>query len=104
MTIDGTDVGCMKNGGFLRVDTSPGAHMIKMPKVTESDWANETSIEERFEPGKIYYYEWTHELENFYVIPAGAMIVTGGKTKASIIQHTKETALPVLSKLRNSVQ
>ncbi|MEC9318456.1 MAG: hypothetical protein VYD08_01050, partial [Pseudomonadota bacterium] len=55
-----------------------------LPKVTENDWANETSVEIEVQTGQIYFLEWTHELEDFYVIPAGAMVITGGETKASI--------------------
>jgi hypothetical protein len=100
--INNSNIGCIKNAGFLRVETSSGKQVITLPKVTESDWANETSVEQDFKSGEIYYYEWTHELEDFYVIPAGALVVTGGKTKASIIKHTEQTALPILKELRNS--
>ncbi|MBG9990858.1 MULTISPECIES: DUF2846 domain-containing protein [Pseudoalteromonas] len=100
--VNNSDIGCIKNAGFLRVETPPGKRVIKLPKVTETDWANETSVEQDFKSGEIYYYEWTHELEDFYVIPAGALVVTGGKTKASIIKHTEQTALPILKELRNS--
>lgn len=100
--INKVDFGCIKNAGFLKIEISPGNKTITLPKVTENDWANETSVEQNFERGGIYYYEWTHELEDFYVIPAGSIVVTGGKTKASIIKHSKASALPILKELRDS--
>ena len=100
--IDNKKIGCIKNAGFLKVATFPGNNLITFPKITESDWANETSVALEVESGKLYFLEWTHELEDFYIVPAGAVIITGGKTKASIIQHKKESALPILAQLRDS--
>jgi len=100
--IDNKDLGCIKNAGYLRIDLTPGSHAIKFPKVTENDWANETEVELELLAGKIYYFEWTHELEDFYVIPAGSVVVTGGETKASIIQHHEGSAVPILRELRES--
>jgi len=100
--IDSRKIGCIKNAGFLRVEVAAGDRFINLPKVTESDWANETSVELETKSGHLYFLEWTHELEDFYVIPAGAVVITGGKTKASIIKHNKETALPILKELRDS--
>ena len=100
--IDNKKVGCIKNAGFLKTEILPGKRFISLPKVTENDWANETSVEIEVQTGQIYFLEWTHELEDFYVIPAGAMVFTGGETKASIIKHKKESALPILNQLRDS--
>ncbi len=100
--IDGNKVGCIKNAGFLKVEVLPGKRLINLPKVTENDWANETSVEIEAEAGQLYFLEWTHELEDFYVIPAGAVVITGGETKASIIKHKKGSALPILNQLRDS--
>nr|WP_136252933.1 DUF2846 domain-containing protein [Ningiella ruwaisensis] len=100
--IDNEKVGCIKNAGFLKIEILPGKRFISLPKVTENDWANETSVEIEAQSGQIYFLEWTHELEDFYVIPAGAVVITGGETKASIIRHKKESALPILDQLRDS--
>ncbi len=101
--VNGKDFGCIKSGGFLRINIEPGKQNITLPKITETDWADETTVDEVFNAGEIYYFEWTNELEDFYVIPAGALVITGGKTNNSIIKHTEKSALPILKELRSSI-
>jgi len=101
--INDVDSGCIKSGGFLKLNVSAGNQNIKIPKLTKSDWADEASIDTEFVAGTIYYFEWTNELENYYVLPIGALILTGGKTNNTLIKHKKESALVILNELRNSV-
>lgn len=100
--IDEVEKGCLTNGGFLRVDLEPGEHVITMPKVNRSDWFKELKVNGTFNPGKIYYLEWTGELVNLNVLPMGALTNVEGETQSMLIEHTESGALSILKGLRNS--
>lgn len=102
VALDGKTVGCIKNGGFLRLEVAPGTHTISVLKASKSDWANETSIVQNHEAGTIHYYEWTNALNHLSVASVGGNALVSGQASAALIRHDSGSAASILKELRNS--
>ncbi|WP_198159530.1 DUF2846 domain-containing protein [Grimontia marina] len=100
--LDDINVGCLQNGGFLRVELSPGEHTLKMPKVNSTDWFEPAILKGNFESGKTYYAEWTGNLETFIPIPNGALTTVIGSAETTLIEYQESDALPILKSLYDS--
>lgn len=102
VALDGKTVGCIQNGGFLRLEVTAGPHTISVLKASRSDWANETSIDQNYEAGTIHYYEWTNSLNHLSVVPLGGNAIINGQAGAALVRHDPESAASMLKELRNS--
>lgn len=100
--LDEIAVGCLQNGGFLRLQLAPGEHTLTMPKVNSSDWFKPTSLKGNFEAGKTYYAEWRGDLTTFLPIPNGAFTSVIGSAGAALVEYKESAALPILQNLYDS--
>ena len=86
--IDGTDIGCLKNGGFIRDDATSGPHEIKIRKrfLEVGDEITET-LELRDDD--VIFYEWG--------------FLSSDSFNEVLGEHPKKDAIKILKSLKESL-
>jgi hypothetical protein len=89
--IDGTDIGCLKNGGFIRYELANGTHEIKIRKrfLEVGDEITET-LEAR--GGEVIFYEWGIWSE-----------FDGGNFYEALVERPEHDAIKILKSLKESI-
>lgn len=96
MFLDNQDIGCLKNGGFMKVKVSPGNHILEVRKgFLES--GNEPQIDFSSSAGEVIYIEWSNAVNSVIVSPVVAVSAT-----QYLFRRTEEAAVKKLANLKES--
>jgi acetyltransferase-like isoleucine patch superfamily enzyme len=93
-------VGCLKQNGFIKVELEAGANKICFCR-SALEVGDDTVINLNLSAGEVRFFEWKPEIGDMVFIGANVH-ATGGKME-SIIEHSNETALPLLRGFKNSI-
>ncbi|MEZ5530367.1 MAG: DUF2846 domain-containing protein [Porticoccaceae bacterium] len=96
MYLEGKKVGCLKNGGYIRVEISPGKHLLEVRK-SAFLIGDEPSIEFSSSSGEVIFIEWTTSIVDIMVTPA-----VGIAASEWLVQRSKIEASNKLKNLNES--
>ena len=97
MYLSGTKVGCLKNGGYMRVQLQAGSHKLET-RNRMLEMGPEPSINFSAKPGEIVFIEWTVSISN--AVATGA--VTGVSASKGFVLTPRNLAVTAMQNLKKS--
>lgn len=95
--VDNRDIGCLKNGGFMRLEIGVGEHNLRVRKrLLEVGGEPEVTINGK--KGEVLFYEWTSQLNHMSMIGS----IVSASVSEGIIKHNESTATQILGSLREN--
>ncbi len=93
-------VGCLKQNGFIKIEVEAGANKVCFCR-SALEIGEDTTLNLNLSAGEVRFFEWKPEVGDMVFIGSN-VYATGGKLE-SIIEHSNETALPMLLELKDSI-
>ena len=93
-------VACLKQNGFIRIEMKAGENKICFCR-SALEIGEDTVLTMTLLEGDVKFFEWKPEIGDMVFVNA-SVYATGGKME-SIIEHNKETAIQLLTELKDSV-
>lgn len=97
VSLDGKEVGCLKNGGYLVLKVPPGSHELRFEK-RALEVGKERFVSFEANGAESLFFEWSISFNGVWAVGSIAG-VTGSE---GIIVHTLESAMEILPKLSES--
>jgi hypothetical protein len=97
--LDGGDIGCLENGGFMRIKVGSGQHSIKVRRrLLEFGCGKPSEVTFITETNGVLFYEWSTWLTSLGLVKGVGWACAG----EAIIQHRESEAIKILNGLRGS--
>lgn len=98
--VNDTYVGCLKQNGFIKIEMEAGANKICFCR-SALEVGDDTVLNLNLSAGEVRFFEWKPEIGDMVFIGSNVH-ATGGKME-SIIEHSNDTALPLLKDFKDSI-
>lgn len=96
VSIDNTNIGCLKNGGYLYKELAPGKHELRFERRL-LEIGKDTFVNFNINNGETMFFEWSTWINDVYVVGP----IAGVTGSDGVKPHNKESALKLLPSLKS---